>query len=108
MKLEFKVYQLKDDSKMYEQLVTKSGEVNEFAIVGEEKLSDDYDCYKVQQLGKNGIVLVGGLTIEQFSFLVKKDELELKSGLGIEIQEFEVPRQYLTIEIIENIQRLNA
>jgi hypothetical protein len=108
MLLEFKVYQLKEGTRTYDSFVKISNKPNDFIIVGEEKLSKDYDCYKVQQVYENGICMLGGLMIDEAALLVKKDELELKGDIGYETQEFDIPKKYLTMDIIENIKRLNA
>jgi hypothetical protein len=108
MKLEFKVYQLKSDSKMYKKMVEDVNGLNEFIIVGEEKLNEEFDCYKVQQNDERGICLIDGIMFDEFSFLIKKDELELKGDIGCEILELDIPKKYLTMDAIENIQRLNS
>lgn len=107
MVLEFKVHQLKEESKSYKRMVADANKPNEFIIVGEEMFTD-LDCYKVQQMDEKGLCLIGGLTIEEFSLLVQKCDLIPKPGLGYEIMVIDVPKEYLTIEIIENIQRLNS
>ncbi len=110
MILEFKVYKLREDSRMYKKLITdlnKINKLNEFIIVGEESLGEDFDCYKVQQLETNGITLIGGLLFDEMTFLIPKNELESKSNFGYEMQEFDITKEYLTLDIVENIQRLN-
>lgn len=102
MILEFNIYKLKQESKMYKRLVEKDNGINEFIIIGEE---DEY--FKVQQLYENGLIMIGGLKIDESAYHVLKSDLENKVELGWEIQEIDVPREYLTMDIIENIQRLN-
>lgn len=107
MKLEFKVYQLKESSILYDRAIKKGNKPNEFIIVGEEKLRDNFDCYKAHQLGENGFIIIGGLNINEFSMLIPKDDLIPTPGIGVEITEIDIPKQYLTMQIIEDIQRLN-
>lgn len=102
MILEFKIYKLKQESKLYKRVVEKDNGLNEFIIIGEE---DEY--FEVQQLYENGLIMIGGLKIDESAYCVLKDDLENKVELGWEIQEIEIPREYLTMDIIENIQRLN-
>ncbi len=108
MILEFKVCQLKKKSKQYKNLIEDMNNSNEFIIVGEELLGD-LDCFKVLQNSEKGICLLGGLKIDEAALLITKDEIELKGdGIGCELLEMDIPKEYLTLEIIENIQRLNA
>jgi hypothetical protein len=103
MKLDFKVYELKKDSKQYPIIIEKFNQPNEFIIVGE-----DNDWYKVQQIGENGITMIDGLKIDEFCMIVPKEDLELKTeNFGVLIQEWDIPKEYLTMTTIENIQRLN-
>lgn len=108
MKLEFNICKLKEDSRLYKKACLETGEPNEFIIVGEEKVGHGMDCYKVQQVGEEGIRLIGGLKIDEAALLVEKKDLTINSDKpGVESIELEVPKEYLTVEIIENIQRLN-
>lgn len=102
MILEFKIYKLKQESKLYKRVVEKDNGLNEFIIIGEK---DEY--FEVQQLYENGLIMIGGLKIDKSTYCVLKDDLENKVELGWEIQEIEIPTEYLTMDIIENIQRLN-
>jgi hypothetical protein len=107
MILKFKTYQLKEGTKMYKDMVEKTNQPNDFIIVGEEMLGS-LDCYKAHQIDDRGICFIGGLKIDEFALFIEKKDLKLKDGLGCEIQEFDIPKKYLTMDIIENIQRLNS
>jgi hypothetical protein len=103
MILEFKLYELKDTSKFYETCFEGGNRPNEFIIVGEES-----GFYKTQQVEEDGLCLIGGLPIDEFVMLVPKEDLKLKGdGIGVEMKEFDIPKDYLTLEIVETIQRLN-
>lgn len=107
MNIEFKVYQLKKGTKMYKTMVEDTKQPNEFIIVGEEMLGK-LDCYKVHQLDDKGLSLFGGLKIDECAFLLEKKELELKGNdVSYETTELDIPKKYLSMDIIENIQRLN-
>ncbi len=109
MILEFKLYKLKETSVMYKVAVEDSNNPNEFIIVGEQLLSKDYDCYKViQSIDNEDLKLISGLKLDEFGFLIKKDDLELTVDWGYESLELDIPKDYLTLDIIENIQRLNS
>jgi hypothetical protein len=108
MFLEFKLYELKETSKLYNSLVKKENNPNEFVVVGEE-----LENFKVQQIegaGEDiGITLLDGLSIEEFSLLIPKEDLKFKGdGVGVEITELDIPKKYLSLDIVENIQRLNG
>lgn len=112
MNLEFKTYSLKKESRCYKMIVEDSKKLNEFIIVGEEVIGSGekaLDCFKVHQLDEKGITLLGGLNIDESAFLIEKKDLELKKDKfpGVEIQEFDIPMEYLTKRIIKNIKRLN-
>lgn len=106
MNLSFNVHELKETSILYNEKIKEN---NEFIIVGEEKLSDDYDCYKAHQLGEDGLCFLGGLNIDEFSLLIPKNDLQSKrDSISSSLYEIDIPKNYLTIEIIENIKRLNS
>lgn len=104
MRLEFKVYELKKETKSYKQLVEILKNPNEFIITGEEE-----NNYKTHPILDNGIILVDGFKLNEMAFIVNKDDLELKSfdGYATEIQEFDIPKKYLTLSVVEDIKRLN-
>lgn len=104
MNIEFKIYELKEDSKQYNTLVEKPNAPNNFIIVGEEN-----NWYKAHLIDERGLCLIDGLTVDEFSLLINKNDLKIKAdGFSVEILEIDIPKKYLTMDIIENIQRLNA
>lgn len=108
MKFDFYIYELKEDTKMYDSLVIKANKPNEFIIVGEEKVGDTLDCFKVQQVENDTLCLIGGLLIDEAAYLISKTDLQIKTWqYGTEISEFDIPKQYLSLDTIENIKRLN-
>ncbi|KZL94340.1 hypothetical protein [Clostridium magnum] len=105
MNLEFKTYQLKEGSRTYEKLVKRAKLHNEFIIVGE-----DHGYYKAIPSSDDGLKLISALMIDEQAMFIPKDDLELKKDdlPGVEVQELNIPKEYLTIDIIEDIQRLNS
>lgn len=110
MILEFNTYELKEDSKNYKMIIKNDSIPNEFIVIGEEMV-ENTPYYKTHHLDSNGLCLIGGLPIDECAFTIRKEDLRLKTfkdGLGgYEIQEIDIPKEYLTMDIIENIQRLN-
>lgn len=60
MKLDFKVYKLKETSTQYQSLI-KENSKNEFIIVGEDPEMTGY--FNAHQLDENGIMVIGDLNI---------------------------------------------
>ncbi|KZL88679.1 hypothetical protein [Clostridium magnum] len=110
MNLEFKTYQLKEGTRNYNQLIEKGKLHNEFIIIGEEMVEGYADCYKAIPSSDDGLKLISALNLDEQSMKIPKDELELKKDdlPGIETSEFNIPKEYLTVDIIEDIQRLNS
>ncbi|SFM09735.1 hypothetical protein [Pelosinus propionicus] len=105
MKLDFKVYKLKESSKMFKQLLAND-DTNEFIVVGEDA---EAGFLRVQQFGKKGIVLFGGLNIDECAYLVKKEDLELDcDDMSHSVFEIDIPKKYLTLDIVDSIKRLNG
>lgn len=111
MKLEFKVFKLKEESQSLKYIknrierLKKDGKLkynlkNEFIIVGEEN-----EYYKVQQLHENGLTLVDGLDIEELSLRLLKKELEWD---GVTFTILDIPKKYLNIDIVDNIKIINS
>ncbi len=91
MKFNVKVYKLKESSKMFKQLLKKD-DTNEFIVVGRDSGTG---FLKVQQFGKRGIVLFGGLNIDKCAYLVKKEDLELDcDDISYSIYEIDIPNKY--------------
>lgn len=107
MQLEFKLYKLKATSSVYQALIPKSP-LNEFIVVGEEMIGDE-KYLKVHQLTNEGLRLIGGVQLGLLAYSVHKDDLELveSNDLGAIYSVIDIPKEYLTVDIIETIQRLN-
>jgi hypothetical protein len=104
MLLEFKLYEVKESSNLYKLTCAEDSSKNTFIIVGEE--NERY--FQVQQIDEKGLGLISGLKINQAAFIVKKEDIKLKSGgFGYESVELDIPKEYLTLDIIEGIIRLN-
>lgn len=112
MILEFKVLELDENTKQFKSLkaiqerVKNSNYefVNEFIVVGSES-SDNIDYYKVQQLSDTGLVLIGGLKLDEISLIIPKSDFIWD---GVTYTEIDIPKEYLDIDIIETIQNLNS
>jgi hypothetical protein len=102
MLLEFKVYRIKKESSLW-KMVEKYNHPNEFIVIGENE-----NCYLCHQLKEEGLRLIAGLNLEQLAYQVPKDDLTLQnSGPGYLTTDLDIPKKYLTIDMIENIKRLN-
>lgn len=100
MNLEFKVYELEPKTNIG-KLLKKQG-IKELIIVGIEN-----NVYKMHDI-KDGPLLIKGLSILDTAFVVPKEDLKLKGDeISHETCEMDIPKEYLSMEIIEEIQRLN-
>jgi hypothetical protein len=103
MKFDFKVYELLESSMLYKSLIEENKNPNEFIIVGETEY-----YYKVHQWTERGLCLIPGISISDFALHIPKEDIQIKSiGYGTELMEIDIPKQYLNMHIIENIQALN-
>lgn len=103
MLLEFKLYKANIESRLF-KIVSKYDVPNEFIVVGEVD-----DCFLVQQLTGKGLVMVGGFPLDEMAYsIAKKDLFPLSSGMGTDYTEIEIPKEYLTLDLIEKIQKLNS
>lgn len=108
MKLEFKVFSLKENSiylkslkSSYEKIDTPRHKFkNEFIVVGEDK-----NYYKAQQLHEKGMTVFGGIDIAFIALEIPKEDFIWNGTIYTQI---DIPKENLTMEIIEDIQRLNA
>jgi hypothetical protein len=91
-------------------LVKKAKLHNEFIIIGEKMVEGYADCYKALPISDDGLKLISALTLGEQTMAIPKSDLQLKNDdlPGIEIQELNIPKEYLDMEIIEDIQRLNS
>ena len=117
MLLEFKTYKLNEESRLF-KILNKYKNGNKFIVVGEEKI-EDKEYLKIQQLVKigtkengeveTGLKMVGDFLIDEMAYSVIKSDLTATSkDTGIDYTEIEIPKKYLTLEIIETIQKLNS
>ena len=103
MILKFIVYELQESSTYYKTIFNGGNRPNKFIVVGEEG-----SMFKLQQIEEDGISFLGELTIDEFTIMLPKEDMKLKGdGVSTEIQEFDIPKKYLTLDIIETIKRLN-
>ena len=102
MLLEFKLYKANTESRLF-KIIEKYDNSNEFIIIGEDK-----EHFKVHQLTEKGLCLVGGMPLDEMAYSInKKDLMPLNDGIGVDYTELEIPKEYLTLNLIEDIQRLN-
>lgn len=105
MNLEFKVYQIKTDSKFF-GIIGQFDEDNEFIVVGEEN-----DYYKVCGINNGQLSTLADVKIDEFAYMFPKEDFELKPDDefpgAVLIYEFDIPKKNLMMNIIENIKRLN-
>jgi hypothetical protein len=106
MNIEFIIFKLKKDSKTYQQWSTKDYMQKELdcdiIIVGEEKLGDTlYLRGSTIQDGK--LSLIGGLQLNDMAFHVPEEDLEYISCSA----EFNIHKKYLSMGLVEDIQRIN-
>lgn len=118
MELEFKAVKLNKDSiwleklQKYDNQDLKLGQVkdlknefnNEFIIVGEDEIKEE-EYFKVHYITQNGLVLFGGVDIVTMSLLIPKKEFVWD---GESYTVIEVPKEFLNLDIVENIQKLNS
>jgi hypothetical protein len=103
MLLEFKLYKVNTESRLF-KIIAKYDNSNVFIVVGEHK-----EYFKVHQLTKKGLCLVGGMPLDGVAYSIKKTDLTLSTdGFGVDYTELEIPKEYLTVDLIETIQKLNS
>jgi len=104
--IDFNIYKLKKDSKTYQKWSEKSYMQVELdrdiVVVGEEKLSDVL-YLRCLTVGDKGLSLIGGLLLDESGYLVQEEELEKTSDVG----EYNIPKKYLNVRVIEGIQTIN-
>lgn len=107
MIVEFKTYNLNENSDAF-KIMKNYNTCNEVVIVGEEKIGNE-EYFKVLQLKDTGMRLIKGLSLQEQSFYVKKEDLIPTNigGIGTDYIEIDIPAEYLSVGIIEDVQRLN-
>lgn len=111
MKLEFKLLKINEKNRLFKQL-SNFNKNNEFVAVGEETIEGNKYLKVVQLIdgedGSTGLKLIGGLKLDIAAYSIEKNELKPKGdGVGIDYLELEIPKEYLTLKLIETIQMLN-
>ena len=101
MKLEFDIYKIKEEYKI-NAFLQSIGE-SEFIVVGKELIEDE-EHYLLQELKEDGLRLVKGLNIQMISYRIPKRFLVKKEFESVEL---DIPKDYLTMDIVEEIQELN-
>ena len=105
MLLNFIVREVKEGTKLDEQLLTKFGVDNAFIVVGEEVINDE-KYYKVHHIDFGELQLVEGINIVDQAYTCLKSDLE-DIGSCVDIAEFDIDKEYLTLDIVEDILNLN-
>lgn len=108
MKLEFKVVYLKDNSdslrklkKTFDRLPNPRHKFsNEFIIVGENER-----YLKLLQLHEDGITLVADFPLDYVTYEIPKEDILWDGMLYTELN---IPKDRLSVDIIENVIRLNS
>ena len=101
MKLEFDIYKVKEECKL-NAFLQSIGE-SEFIVTGKELIEDE-EHYLLQELNEDGLRLVKGLNIQMTSYRIPKRFLVKKEFESVEL---DIPKDYLTMDIVEEIQELN-
>lgn len=106
MDIDFNIYRLKKDSKTYQEWSISKFMQNDkdcdIIIVGEETLGDK-PFLKGCTIGKNGLCLIGGLKLNESSYLIAEEDLD-KTSL---IEVYDIHKKYLSMDIVEDIQKVN-
>lgn len=108
MKLEFNLCKISKESRVYKMLSKEENFVNEFISVGEE-VTDGVHYILIHPVDKEkGLVLVGGIPIDEFALHIKREDINLINDSGaFECVEFDVPKEYLSVKSIDNIIKIN-
>lgn len=104
MLLNFKIHTLKKTSNVLNMEI-KAGGSNVFIIVGEEEYNG-VDYFRSHHIGDK-LILISGEKLDEQAYRIPKADFEQLGGIYNEIQ-LDIPKKYLTLEIIQDIQRLNS
>lgn len=99
MKIEFNIYEVTKMDEHLSRLVNS----NEFIVVGEQE-----EHYLIHELSEEGLTLVGGINIQDSAYRYPKKYLKLNgNGICRDSVTLNIPINYLTMDIIEDIQKYN-
>ena len=102
MKIDFKIYELTEEFGTYE-----FSHGNEFIKVG-EVMDHDEPHFLLQGIMNGALTLIPGLNIQESAYKVPIDIVKLKGDeYCSDYYTFEIHKEYLTLDIAEEIQRLN-
>ncbi|MDU2266141.1 MAG: hypothetical protein E6583_07520 [Clostridium sp.] len=104
MKFEFKLYEIDENSRMWGKITKLDVNApNDFIVVGEQE-----GFLKMHHVTSKGISLIPGINLDESAYLFDKSEVKLQGdGIYIDSMQFDIPREYLNMDIIESIKRLN-
>lgn len=104
MNLEFKLYEINEENEVWRKIKRIEPNIkNDFIVIGEKE-----NFYKAHHLGKKGPLLVNGLNIDETAFFIDKSEMNIQGNdIYTESIELDIPKEFLNVDIIENIIRLN-
>lgn len=108
MNLEFKILTLKEDSETFKKHKDNYDRLpnprcsfsNEFIVVG-----DDDKCFETLGLTDKGLTLIADFKIDVCAYIMPKEDFEWD---GSSYAVLDIPKERLSLEIIENIQRINS
>ena len=103
MKIEFNIYEAINKDKDLFRIVKS----NEFIVVGEEVIGNEVH-FLIHELSCGGIKLVSGINIQDSAYRYPKKDMELAGGgIYTDCIDLDIPGEYLTIQIMEEIQKFN-
>lgn len=102
MRLEFDLYKLKKEYENANSFL-KTIKDEEFIVTGMCDVDEELH-YKVQPVNETGIKLINGLDIQCTSYVIPIKFFDKKEFERVTL---DIPKKYLTLDIIEDIQRLN-
>lgn len=108
MKLEFKVVYLNEDSNLFKSLKKAFDRLpnprhkfsNEFIIVGEKE-----NNLKLLQLHEEGITLIADFPLDYVCYEIPREDILWDGSLYTEL---DIPKNRLSVRIIDNIIKLNS
>lgn len=99
MKLEFKIYRIKEDTFLWKTICSSIKEPkNIFIVVGEDKKNG------YMLVHNDEIMTIGNLKVTETACGVKEEDLTI---IPNQYAEYDIPKKNLTMAIIEEIQKLN-